>query len=274
MTGSASGKLILCGEHAVVYGHPAIAMPISQRTTVTLDRVDGPSHFAGPADERATKVLRLLASETGWRATVDSDIPIGRGMGSSAALCVAIVRAMGVSGQEAQIAAAMVGEREFHGNPSGLDVQVSVREAMIRFQRPHKLAILAAAPRWTVVVLDSGFPGNTKKLVAGVAARRPGIDPVLDDIGALVHEAERVLDDAAKLGPMLTENHRLLTRIGVSTPQLDGLVELALTHDAAGAKLSGAGGGGVVLAIIDDPKPLLTAAHQRGITAFAFGDHA
>jgi mevalonate kinase len=104
--------------------------------------------------------------------------------------------------------------------------------------------------------------------VAGVASRRPGIDPVLERIGALVVEARRVLDDPRALGPLLTENHRLLRQIGVSTPTLDDLVALALDHGALGAKLAGAGGGGVVLALTEDPAPILAAASDRGIHAF------
>ena len=120
-------------------------------------------------------------------------------------------------------------------------------------------------PSWSLVVLDSGDRGDTSALVAAVAARRPGVDPVLERIGALVDEAAAVLDDLPALGALLVENHRLLGRLGVSTPRLDALVELALGAGAAGAKLSGSGGGGIVLALVDDPSPVEAAAVDAGV---------
>lgn len=268
MQGSARGKLILCGEHAVVYGHPAIAMPIDRTTTVTLTPSDGPTRWQGPGDHRATEVLRRLTAESGFTARASSDIPIGRGLGSSAALSVAIVRAMGIEDPEAQIEAAMRGEQVFHGNPSGLDVQVAVREAMIRFTRNEGFTVLPP-PTFTVVVIDTGMPGDTAALVAGVGSRRPQIDATLDRIGSLVDEVAASLGDVRKMGPLLTENHHLLSEIGVSTPLLDDMVSLALDAGALGAKLSGAGGGGVVVALVEDPAPVLRAADGRGYSAFA-----
>jgi mevalonate kinase len=104
--------------------------------------------------------------------------------------------------------------------------------------------------------------------VAGVAARRPGIDPLLEQIGELVHQAREVLHDPVRLGRLLTRNHELLVGIGVSNDKLDRLVELALSCGALGAKLAGAGGGGVVLALVERPEPLLTVAQERGIESF------
>jgi mevalonate kinase len=270
--GTGHGKLILCGEHAVVYGHPALAFAVTLSTTVQLHPHAGPTRVDSPhADPRVRDALCTVLPETGVRAQVETQVPVGRGMGSSAALAVAVVRAQHpqLEGQ-ALIDAAMPIERAFHGNPSGLDVAVSALGGGLCFRRgpPMELEPVALGD-WHVVVLDSGTPGDTRALVAGVAARRPAIDAHLDRIGALVQEARDVLHDAPALGELLDENHALLQAIGVSTPALDRLVELARGAGALGAKLAGAGGGGVVLALCTDPAPVLDAAAARGIVALA-----
>ncbi|MEM6928387.1 MAG: mevalonate kinase, partial [Myxococcota bacterium] len=212
---------------------------------------------------------------------IATTLPVGRGMGSSAALAVALAHAVTdalegppLTPQQAYDQA-MPLEREFHGNPSGVDVAVSCEGGCLWFQRVTDETGVGSVVRepvplgpWSLVVLDSGKAGDTKELVAGVAARRPAIDPALERIGALVREARQAIGDAQVLGELLTENHALLRSIGVSTDELDGLVELALGAGARGAKLSGAGGGGIVIALVNDPAPVLAAAAEQGVTAF------
>jgi len=105
-------------------------------------------------------------------------------------------------------------------------------------------------------------------LVARVTAQRPRIDPLLQRIGDLTRRAEIALTNPEELGVILTENHELLRQIGVSTPELDGLVRLALDAGAEGAKLAGAGGGGVVLALTTDPASVVDAANRRGVRSW------
>jgi len=270
VTGHGSAKLILVGEHAVVYGHPAIAFAVDLRTHVTLSPHVGPTRVDSPhTDPRVRDALCTVLPSQGWAVQVRSDIPVGRGMGSSAALAVALVRAHqpSLAGQ-ALIDAAMPIERAFHGNPSGLDVVVSANGGCVGFRRGPPMAIEPLVPGpWTVVVLDSGSAGDTAQLVRGVAARRPAIDPVLQAIGDLVDEVRDALADPPALGRLLDRNHALLQQIGVSTPRLDELVDLARAHGAYGAKLAGAGGGGVVIALVHDPEPLTDAARRRDIPA-------
>ncbi len=273
--GHGAGKLILAGEHAVVHGHPAIAFAVSLGTTVRLERIEGPTEVVSHvSDEVLTRAVRHAVGAWGSRVHLHTSLPIGRGMGSSAALSVALVRAAaardGRALDEAEtIEAAMPLERIFHADPSGLDVVVSVRGGLLRFTRgrPPELTPLPL-PGWQVVVLDSEAVGVTSELVAGVGRRRPKIDPALDRIGALVDDAAEVLHDTAALGELLDENHALLGEIGVSTPRLDELVQLARRAGARGAKLSGAGGGGVVLALVDDPEPVLRAAKAHRVPAW------
>ncbi|MFT4624705.1 MAG: mevalonate kinase [Myxococcota bacterium] len=276
-TGVGFGKLILCGEHAVVYGHPAVAFAVDLQTEVSIERIVGPTSVVDcAADSRLVRALHAVLEPTGWRVGVQSTVPIGRGMGSSAALAVGLVRARAaLDGEQLDpdtaYARAMPCERVFHGNPSGLDVAVAARGGCIRFTRgtPPKLEPLQPGD-WSVVVLDTGLVGDTASLVAEVASRRPGIDGTLTEIGALVDRCCASLHDAGALGPLLTQNHRLLSQIGVSTPELDDLVTLALDAGALGAKLAGAGGGGVAFALVHDDLAadrVLEAAHRHGIDA-------
>lgn len=268
----ASGKLILAGEHAVVHGQPAIAFAVDLGSTVEITPRPGPTAIDGPIqDPKLTQAVRMVVGDHGYGVKIASTLPIGRGMGSSASLAVAIVRAWADLHDQPVDAfdAAMPLERLFHQNPSGVDVAVIARGGVLRYQRtvPPTMTSLPC-PSWTAVVIDTGKVGVTADLVAGVTSRRPGIDPLLERIGALVDEATGVLHDPAALGPLLLENHTLLAQIGVSTPQLDELVGLAMAHGAHGAKLSGAGGGGVVLALIDEPAPLVAAVESLGLRAW------
>jgi mevalonate kinase len=276
-TGWAGGKLILCGEHAVVYGHPAIAFGVDRGTTVTLRKVTGPLQITCTLDSPLLRVaLETHLGLDGLAVTLETTLPVGRGMGSSASLAVAVVRASrrlrGLDPHDASAVfdEALPIEAVFHNNPSGLDVAVAARGGVLRYKRatPPSLVPLPC-PDWQVVVLDTGKVGRTGELVAGVGARRPGIDPQLQRIGDLVREAAACLHDRPALGALLNENHALLSQIGVSTPDCDALVDLARRHGAHGAKLSGAGGGGVVLALVDDPQPLIDAASELHIPAWA-----
>ncbi|MBW2253475.1 MAG: mevalonate kinase [Deltaproteobacteria bacterium] len=273
--GSAGGKLILCGEHAVVYGHPAIALGVDRRTRVHVRRMPGPTRVVTEVppgqEERLLRAVRTVLPE-GWAVAIETDLPIGQGMGSSAALAVALVRAESdarghVPDSEEVHLRAFAVERLFHGNASGIDHAVAARGGVIRFRRTPDGPELTplSIPPWSLVVLQSGGASDTAALVAGVSAARPAVDPTLERIGALVGEAEAVLDDMERLGPLLYENHGLLRAIGVSTPRLDALVDLA---GASGAKLAGAGGGGVVIALAEDPELILSAARAHGIEAF------
>ncbi|MCO4743495.1 MAG: mevalonate kinase [Proteobacteria bacterium] len=273
-TGRAAGKVILVGEHAVVYGYPALAMGLNLGTTVRLTPAEGPTQVVSrPCDARLVEAIRAALPESGLAVEVDSEVPIGCGMGSSAALSVALVRAAAAF-ESVELTNEEVFERSlelekvFHGTPSGLDNTVAANGGVIRFHRgpPARFERLPA-PNWRAVVLESGTAGNTAELVAGVRERHPDNAEVLARIGRLVSQAEAVLDQPERLGPLLTENHRLLVELGVSTPRLNALVELALAHGALGAKMSGAGGGGIVLALVDDPGPLLRAAAEQDIRA-------
>jgi mevalonate kinase len=274
--GRAPGKLIVLGEHSVVYGHRAIAAAVSRGTTVTLEPCDGATCLgrAPIRDERLMQAIRAVVPGQGVRVHIDTDLPVGRGMGSSASLSIALLRAVAAQRGESPDfetlhADGFALERIFHGNPSGLDHAVAALGGALVYRRDEPPAPVAMASL-QAVVLDTGVAGDTAALVAGVAARRPRIDPALDRLGALVELALPVLSDPPALGELFNEAHARLGEIGVSNTTLDDLAALALANGAVGAKLSGAGGGGVVLALTPrGPGALLRAAQARGIAAFA-----
>lgn len=275
--GSAWGKLILFGEHAVVYGHPAMAAAVDLRTVVCLRSRPGPVSLAGGGepDSALSEVLHRILPRGGATVEIRSQLPVGRGMGSSAALSVALVRAAAAREGEALdahevYARSLALEAVFHGNPSGVDNTVAAGGGAVLFSRsrsvePQRVA-LTPLP---LVILDSGSSGNTRALVEGVRARRPAIDPLLARMGTLAEQAAKRADRPSDWGPLLDENHRLLIQIGVSTERLDALVAFARRHGSPGAKLSGAGGGGVVMALAppEGTGPLVQRARREGILA-------
>jgi mevalonate kinase len=275
VVGRGGGKLILLGEHAVVHGHSAVAVGVSLGTEVRLHPTDGPTHLLQDhPDPRLQEALSLVLPPEGLGVEICSNLPEGRGMGSSAALAVALVRARAaLEGEVLPFATlherAFPVERLFHGNPSGLDHAVAALGGALSYRRGEAPVPLDMPPV-PAVVLDTGRAGNTAEIVAEVAARRPAVEPQLTRLGVLAEEMAPSLGDTQALGEAMNEAHALLGEIGVSDDELDALVDLARTNGAVGAKLSGAGRGGVVLALVPDgPEPLLQAAAARGISAFS-----
>ncbi|PRI11425.1 mevalonate kinase [Leucobacter massiliensis] len=277
--GSAHAKAILFGEHAVVYGAPAIAVPLHQLEVETRIR-STPGHelrieselFAGTASSAPERLRPVITAVRAALAAVGrpddqvqlrvrSAIPHGRGLGSSAAVAAAVARAAAdLTGAELGADAfheiVQQAERVAHGNPSGIDARAVAAAGPIRFHEGRVCATGVGAPL-TFVLADSGRPGSTAEAVAGVRERRAA-DPVAMDraLAQLSELAEgSVLDlelgDRPALGARMLQAHELLGRIGVSTVRLDALVDAARAAGAHGAKLTGGGLGGCVLALAD-----------------------
>jgi mevalonate kinase len=276
--GRAPGKLIVTGEHAVVYGHRAVAIAIDRGTEVELTAREGPTAIVeAPIDDaRLQRCVGLLLPPDGLTVRIRSTLPIGRGLGSSASLSVALVRALAsYEGRSASydecFEKAFVAERHFHGTPSGIDHATVASGGALVFDPKGPAFQRLPLVDTRLVAIDSGTAGDTKVLVAGVRARIAELRPVIDEIGAVSEAVIARLvagGTLAAAAPELRENQRLLSALGVSTEPIDALIAWALARGASAAKLSGAGGGGIVIAIHDDPDALTAEALAAGHPAF------
>ncbi|MCS6552161.1 mevalonate kinase [Curtobacterium flaccumfaciens pv. flaccumfaciens] len=302
--GSASshGKTILIGEHAVVYGAPALVLPVlDARVVATVTPVaadaEQPGHslqstvHTGPLDLAPAAVMPTVTAVTAtlrhfgvtdrhFHVRVDSEVPTARGMGSSAAVAAAVTAAVADAlGETLDVEThhelIQECERVAHGRPSGLDARGVVASAPVWFEGGHIEPVTLGA-RFTFVVADTGVPGHTREAVTAVRARHDhdpaGVGAVIDRIGALARRARGTLEDgdAQALGDTMDAAHDLLSTLDVSSDDLDRLVDAARAADALGAKLTGGGRGGCVLALAaDDDHADRIAAALRGAGAAA-----
>jgi mevalonate kinase len=291
---SAPGKVILMGEHAVVFGRPAIALAIDLRLRCSIRPSRVPTLNGQPMDDNAGPYIAALLrdnwSEGPLAIDIASDLPSGSGLGSSAAVTVATLGA--ISAHKGSIVQEDVARRAFdvesvvQGMASPIDTSISSHGGgiFISSQREDRLLweISRDTRRWFIhdcevpeITLVVGFTGKkapTGPLVAKVRryADRSGFArEIIDEIGALTLEGRDRMraGDVEALGRLLTKNHNLLTILGVSTPALQKLVDAAMPF-SYGAKLTGAGGGGSMIALTDEPEKVAAAIRARGGTPF------
>jgi mevalonate kinase len=296
-TGQAPGKVILFGEHAVVYGRPALAVPVSQVAAnaqvesgapgsgLTIEATDLARCFtldlAPDGDPLAAAVHVVLAhlglAAPDWRLTIHSTIPIASGLGSGAAVSAAIMRALAcAAGQELlpETLSGLVYEVEvlYHGTPSGVDNTVIAHGRPVFFMRGQAPQVFPIGQPFRLVIADSGIGSPTKVTVGEVRLawqRSPErFEKLFDEIGRIV-EAARVAiasGEPERLGSLMDANHELLVEMGVSCPQLDRLVATARCAGAGGAKLSGGGRGGNMIALVsaETARPVAEALRKAG----------
>ncbi len=289
IVGTAPGKVILLGEHAVVYGRVAIAAAIDRHVTVTLRSASGPARFEPEDDSRLAAALARAIElvdgpERDFVAGVSSTLPRAMGLGSSAALSVALIRALAAqAGRPLAVAevSALAFEIEtiFHGTPSGIDNSAAAYGGLISFRRDDAGAHVRAlaAPRSLPLVIALGREPRSTSTTVGALRRRRLEDPqrheqFFDEIGWLVADAEAAVaaGDLTELGLAMNANHGLLHALGVSTDELENMVTLARRGGALGAKLTGGGGGGAVICLCPDERERLIAAFTHaGWQAFS-----
>jgi len=307
---SASGKVILFGEHAVVYGQPALAVPVAQvqATAVVsaLSPAQAPERLeagiwieardlrrryqlseASPNDPLAAAIRLTLArypssavpaSAPPFALALSSTIPIGSGLGSGAAVCTAAVRALGaflgLSLSSAEVSGLVYEtEKLLHGTPSGIDNTVVTFACPVYFVKGQTNETLRVGAPFTVVIGDTGIPALTKESVADV--RRlweediPHWEKVFDEVGDLARRAREAIErgNASYLGELMNLNHALLQTMTVSSPDLDRLVHVARSTGALGAKLSGGGRGGNMIALVKPERAEIIANALRTVGA-------
>nr|WP_218841957.1 mevalonate kinase [Lacticaseibacillus absianus] len=289
----------MIGEHAVVYGQPAIALPVRAlqlKATLTPRRdrqrlIESTFYrghlevaqfpFAGIAALIDALQAFFGASTQGFDLRIDSQLPPERGMGSSAATATAVIRAWYAAyetplSRSALLDWAAVSERAIHGNPSGLDAATTSATApqwFVRGQAPQPIAFPTSG---ALVIADTGTMGQTKAAVASVAAKLKAApaqyQPLITGIGAAVATARTALaaSDLPRLGAALDESQRALHALGVSSAALDRLITAAHSAGALGAKLTGSGQGGCMIALAQDARTarrIATALTTAGATA-------
>lgn len=281
-TATAPGKIILAGEHAVVYGQPAIAVPVWQvAATATIEDaapgagctllapdVDLCLPLATTAETqplilvtRLTLQALALPANPDWQITLRSTIPIASGLGSGAALSTALVKAIyahvGRPVDPATVSALVFeSERYYHGTPSGIDNTVIAYGQPVWFVKGTPPMPFTPSAPFTFVIAHSGIAAPTKETVGDVRrawqADPARFETIFSEIGTIVHQARTALEagQLANLGTLFNRNQALLEAIGVSSPLLATLIDAARRAGALGAKLSGGGRGGNIIALV------------------------
>jgi mevalonate kinase len=290
VSASAPGKAILFGEHSVVYGKPAIAVAVDKRARVTIKEgtnntevkipqldieavIDAESRRvtwmnspqeAGKFDTGILEYIQVALSQLGTpldglKVEVDLEIPIGAGLGSSAAITVATLAAAArYTQQEVSLEAlahtAHQVELQVQGAASPLDTTVSTQGGFIYFTHEKGAMKIKPALEMPLVVGYTSKPGNTGVLVEGVRKLRETqptiVNPILDIMEDLANQARKsiIQGEEKEVGELMNINQGLLDALGVNTEELSCLVYRARHAGALGSKLTGAGGGGSIIA--------------------------
>lgn len=278
--GKAHSKIILMGEHAVVYGYPAIALPLNDiQVTCRIVPAETPWQLF-EADTLSMAVfasLEQLGIENAKiRCQVDSMVPEKRGMGSSAAVSIAAIRAVFDYYQkelDAQTLEILVNRAEMiaHMNPSGLDAKTCLSDVAIKFIRNVGFSELEVDLDAYLIIADTGIHGHTREAIQKVEKVGKTALPAFHKIGLLTQQAEQALasKDLVGLGQALSACHIELASIGVSCPEADELVTTAQQAGALGAKMSGGGLGGCIIALVETQEKaveIATKLREKGAT--------
>jgi mevalonate kinase len=286
---SAPGKIILFGEHFVVYNNPAIIAAINRRIRVAAQLNDksrvniksGENSLSVPVNSNDSfimshdnsaislfpifKCVKHVFKEknlvnVGVNLEIDSQIPHGEGLGSSAASCVSTVAALYSLFSDLDknqiYETARVMEQNIHTNSSGVDCYVSTFGGIMNFEPEIGFSKVRPKKKFTLLIGTSGIKHSTGEVVSQVRQFSEKNSSVFDDLlskaRAICKKAISSMNEGneSEIGNLLNDNHKLLSTLGVSHPEIEKLIENCLDNGALGAKLTGAGKGGAVIALV------------------------
>ncbi|MCD6512294.1 MAG: mevalonate kinase [Thermoplasmata archaeon] len=274
--GHGYGKVILFNEHFVVYGIPAIASAIDKKTIAEVkkcssneefilhdEREETPGYKKEKMEHQRESIIRIkraMGIDQCIEIWLGGDLRAASGVGASAASCAAIARAIadefGMSCSDAEINEfAYEGEKAYHGNPSGIDNTCATFGGLVWYEKGKDMERMSVKHPVEIVMGDTGIVANTKKAVEGVRERKEKMpelyEKIFDDAKKLVYEArDAIMDEDWELvGKLMNKNHELLQKIEVSSDELDYLVNIAMKAGAYGAKMTGGGLGGYMVAL-------------------------
>ncbi len=291
--GFGRGKVILLGEHAVVHGCPAIAVGIERGVTAKAATAKRDLLRLSPWDlalepdpqgdeplERAfAAALELYPTRPALEVTAQVDLPAGAGLGCSAAIGVAVLdaidEALGIERARTDLAtAALAWEKVFHGNPSGVDNTMSAIGGVALYRKGDALRPLHSNKPLHLVIGHSGESSSTKEMVASVS-RQLESDPervnrTFEGIEVLVRNAKLAIEagNHIALGQLLDLNHTILSSLMLCTTKLDEMCQTARRAGALGAKMTGAGGGGCMVALSPKHDEALRLRDALGESSF------
>ncbi len=290
------GKVILFNEHFVVYNVPAIASAIGMKTSVSIepaeklilidDRKETPGYKKEKLEQQKESLKRIMDAadieNRDIKIALGGDLIASSGIGASAASCVAIARALSeyfnLDFSDNRINdLAYEGEKGYHGTPSGIDNTVATYGGLVWFKKskPNIIERLNIQSHVEIVITNTGIVADTSRVVAGVRERKnrnpEKYKRIFNNAEKLVYDAREALKkfDLKKVGELMNENHKLLQEIGVSCKELDFLVDLARDNGAYGAKLTGGGAGGNMVALTPGKElqeNVVSAMEKEGFT--------
>jgi mevalonate kinase len=303
VTFSAPGKVILFGEHSVVYGYPAIASAIGLRakcsiysTSLGHSLISIPNILSDrkiilgketldvlkPLEFIVEYILKKTKNQRGLKIEILSDLPVSAGLGSSAAVSVSVAASLysflGIEHNLENVnEVAFAAERIIHGTPSGIDNTISTFGGSILFENGKIETIPINLPQSHFIIVNTLIPRNTKDLVLSLRYKynknTKKYSHIFEKISGIVEESQKCLKvgDLEKTGYLMNKNQILLDQLGVSNKQIEKIISILNDHKALGCKLTGAGGGGCVIGLLETGENInnvIEILKQEGYSAF------